>query len=128
MLAQARRTMMLMVKIRDDIQGEIRDDGTAWRHFSAADKTRMQNGVALARKLLRAARGGRPFLSPWVAAHPGGGARLGEVLDARLACRTVPNLHVCDAAALPEPWGLPPTVTVLALARYLSRVILEQTP
>jgi choline dehydrogenase-like flavoprotein len=128
MLGQARRTMMVMVKIRDDIMGEVRADGAAWRHFSAADKARMQNGVMLARELLRTAGGGRPFLSPWVAAHPGGSARLGEVLDARLACRAVSNLHVCDAAALPEPWGLPPTVTILALARYLSHIVLEQTP
>lgn len=128
MLAQARRTMMVMVKIRDGIQGEIHADGTVWRHFSMPDKTRMKRGVAQARAILRAAGGGRPFLSPWVAAHPGGSARLGEILDARLACRAAPNLHVCDAAALPEPWGLPPTVTILALARYLSRVILEQMP
>ncbi|MDD2703761.1 MAG: GMC oxidoreductase [Acidocella sp.] len=127
MLTQPRRAMMVMVKIRDDILGEVRGNGTAWRHFSAADKARMRSGVVLARELLRAAGGGLPFLSPWVAAHPGGSVRLGAVLDARLACHAVPNLHVCDAAALPEAWGLPPTITILALARYLSQVILEQT-
>uniref|UniRef100_UPI00263253D2 GMC oxidoreductase n=1 Tax=Acidocella sp. TaxID=50710 RepID=UPI00263253D2 len=82
-------------------------------------------GVAQARALLAQAGGGRAFLSPWVAAHPGGSARLGHVLDARLTCRDVTNLHVCDAAALPEPWGLPPTLTVLALARYLAHSVLE---
>jgi choline dehydrogenase-like flavoprotein len=125
MLTQARRTMMVMVKIRDDIAGEVRADGSAWRHFSAADKGRMRAGVAQARALLAQAGGGRAFLSPWVAAHPGGSARLGQVLDTRLTCRDVANLHVCDAAALPEPWGLPPTLTVLALARYLAHAVLE---
>ena len=128
MLGQTRRTMMVMVKIRDDILGEVREDGSAWRHFSVADKARMRAGVALARDVLREAGGGRPFLSPWVAAHPGGSARLGQLLDSRLACRGLPNLHVCDAAALPEPWGLPPTLTLLGLARHAAHVILETPP
>ncbi len=128
LLRHPRRTLMVMVKIADELAGEITASGTAWRHFSAAEKARMRSGVALARAIVRAAGGGRPFLSPWLAAHPGGGAPLGKVLDARLSCIAAKNLYVCDASALPAPWGLPPTLAVLALARYVSRMIVEETP
>ena len=123
MLAHYRHSMMVMVKIRDEISGEISADGRVWRHFSAADKNRMHNGVGLAADILRAAGGRRLFFSPWLAAHPGGSVRLGELLDERLSCR-VPNLHVCDASVIPESWGLPPTLTVLSLAKYLGRILL----
>ena len=123
MLAHYRHSMMIMVKIRDEISGEINADGRVWRHFSAADKNRMHNGVGLAADILRAAGGRRVFFSPWLAAHPGGSVRLGELLDERLSCRVL-NLHVCDASVIPESWGLPPTLTVLSLAKYLGRRLL----
>lgn len=123
MLARYRRSMMIMVKIRDEISGEINASGRVWRHFSAAEKTRMGNGMGLAADILRAAGGRRIFFSPWLAAHPGGSVRLGHLLDERLSCRS-PNLHVCDASVIPESWGLPPTLTVLSLAKYLGRLLL----
>ncbi|WP_414039571.1 FAD-dependent oxidoreductase [Acidithiobacillus sp. M4-SHS-6] len=122
MLAHYRRSMMIMVKIRDEISGEINTNGRVWRHFSAAEKTRMRNGMGLAADILRAAGGRRIFFSPWLAAHPGGSVRLGHILDERLSCS--PNLHVCDASVIPEPWGLPPTLTVLSLAKHLGRILL----
>ena len=114
------RTAMIMVKIRDDIAGTIDGTGRAWRHFGAADKARMRAGVDRARAVLAAAGASRTYASPWVAAHPGGTVRLGELVDASLRCQ-MDDLYVCDASVIPEPWGLPPTLTLLALGRYLAR-------
>ena len=80
----------------------------------------MRAGVEQARAVLKAAGSGKPYVSPWVAAHPGGSVRLGEMLDERLSCHS-PNLHVCDASVIPEPWGLPPTLTLLSLGSELAR-------
>ncbi|MGC9164010.1 MAG: FAD-dependent oxidoreductase, partial [Thiomonas sp.] len=93
-------TAMIMVKIRDDIDGRIDTHGRPWRRFGAADRQRMQAGVAQARAVLRAAGSGKPYVSPWVAAHPGGSVRLGELVDENLSCHS-PNLHVCDASVIP---------------------------
>ena len=112
-------TAMIMVKIRDDIEGRIDAHGRPWRRFGPGDKLKMRTGVEQARGVLKAAGAGRPYVSPWVAAHPGGSVRLGELLDERLSCHS-PNLHVCDASVIPEPWGLPPTLTLLALGSDLA--------
>ncbi|MBN2691961.1 MAG: GMC family oxidoreductase [Burkholderiaceae bacterium] len=117
-------TAMIMVKIRDDIAGRIDAHGRPWRRFGPGDKQRMQSGVAQARAVLRAAGAGKPYVSPWVAAHPGGSVRLGEMVDENLSCHS-PNLHVCDASVIPESWGLPPTLTLLALGAYLARRLSE---
>jgi choline dehydrogenase-like flavoprotein len=78
--------------------------------------------LAPAPDVLRAAGSGKPYVSPWVAAHPGGSVRLGELVDENLGCHS-PNLHVCDASVIPGAWGLPPTLTLLALGAYLAQRI-----
>ncbi|HML80936.1 MAG: GMC family oxidoreductase N-terminal domain-containing protein [Thiomonas sp.] len=116
-------TAMIMVKIRDDIEGRIDPHGRPWRRFGPGDRLKMRTGVEQARAVLKAAGSGKPYVSPWVAAHPGGSVRLGEMLDENLSCHS-PNLHVCDASVIPEPWGLPPTLTLLALGSELARRLL----
>jgi len=59
--------------------------------------------------------------STWrVASHPGGSAKIGDVVDSNLATE-IDGLFVCDCSVMPEAWGLPPTLTILALARRLAR-------
>jgi choline dehydrogenase-like flavoprotein len=32
-----------------------------------------------------------------------------------------PGLYVCDASVIPQPWGLPPTLTLLCLGKRLGQ-------
>jgi choline dehydrogenase-like flavoprotein len=50
----------------------------------------------------------------------GGSAKIGDVVDSNLATE-IDGLFVCDCSVIPEAWGLPPTLTILALARRLAR-------
>ncbi|WP_081959611.1 GMC oxidoreductase [Aeromonas finlandensis] len=34
------------------------------------------------------------------------------------------NLYVCDSSVIPEPWGLPPTLTLMCLGTRLANSIL----
>lgn len=115
-----RHTLTVMVKIRDELGGRIGDDGRPWRTFNEVERRRMATGTARARALMAEAGATRLFEAPWTAAHPGATVRLGESVDARLetAWRGV---YVCDASVLPGAWGLPPTLTLLTLARHLAR-------
>jgi choline dehydrogenase-like flavoprotein len=53
------------------------------------------------------------------AAHPGGSVRIGDGVDSDLATPTH-GLYVCDASVIPQPWGLPPTLTLLCLGKRLG--------
>lgn len=112
-------TLSIMVKIADEAGGAV---GSRWvdKTLTPADKARLRRGVAVARDILRQAGARHVFSSHHFAAHPGGTAPIGTVVDAHLQTRT-PGLFICDAAVLPAPWGLPPTLTLLCLGRRLGR-------
>lgn len=113
-----RRTLTVMVKVRDQLGGAI---GPRWvnKTLQATDKAKLGQGVRLARAILRQAGARHVFQSWHFAAHPGGSVRIGEGVDRRLQT-SLENLYVCDASVIPEAWGLPPTVTLLCLGKYLA--------
>jgi choline dehydrogenase-like flavoprotein len=112
------RTLTLMVKIRDEIGGSI---GPRWvgKSLQAADRAKLDTGVALARDILAAAGARHVFGSHHFAAHPGGSAPIGEAVDANLQAGAH-GLYVCDASVIPQAWGLPPTLTLLCLGTRLG--------
>jgi choline dehydrogenase-like flavoprotein len=118
-----KRTLSMMVKIRDEIGGSV---GPRWvdKTLKESDRTRFRRGVALAKDILKQA-GARHIFKTWhFAAHPGGSVRIGEGVDSGLRTPTH-GLYVCDASVIPQPWGLPPTLTLLALGKRLGRQLAE---
>jgi len=112
------RTLSMMVKIRDAIGGRI---GPRWadKTLQDSDRRKLQHGVGMATAILRAAGAHHIFKSWHFAAHPGGSVRIGAGVDADLQTPTQ-GLFVCDASVIPEPWGLPPTLTLLCLGKRLG--------
>ncbi|HEX3827713.1 MAG TPA: FAD-dependent oxidoreductase [Sporichthyaceae bacterium] len=119
-LGQYRRTLSVMVKVRDELSGVVSEHGVARKPLARVDRERLRSGEAAARELLRAAGAKSIHASQRVAVHPGGTARIGDVVDADLAT-TVDGLYVCDSSVLPIAWGVPPTFTIMSLARRLGR-------
>lgn len=119
LVGQHSRTMGIMVKVRDGIGGSIRR-GKVHKIFSKADKLKMQEGESMARKILQHAGARKLYSTVWTSAHLGGSARIGEVVDPNLKSE-YDNLYVCDCSVIPSEWGLPPTLTVLALAKRLAK-------
>lgn len=113
------KALTIMVKIGDEALGSIDAKEHASRTFSARDRKKMFEGIRFARNILEASGAKSIFSTPWTSAHPGGTLQLGRDLDATLQL-PVAGLHVCDASLLPAPWGLPPTLTLAALGRYLA--------
>ena len=55
-------------------------------------------------------------------AHVGGTATIGTVVDGYLETK-VRHLHVCDASVLPKAPGMPPILTIVALAKWLGKAL-----
>ncbi len=115
------RTLGIMVKIRDGIGGRI---GQHWvdKTLLPEDRAKFGKGVEIARGILERAGAHHIFASHHFAAHPGGSLRIGDQVDSGLQTAT-PGLYVCDASVIPEPWGLPPTLTLLALGKRLGQAL-----
>jgi choline dehydrogenase-like flavoprotein len=113
-----RRTLSIMVKIRDEIGGSV---GPRWvdKSLQDADRRKFRQGIGMARAILAEA-GARHIFKSWhFAAHPGGTVRIGDRVGSDLQT-TTPGLYVCDASVIPQPWGLPPTLTLLCLGKRLG--------
>ncbi len=121
LLKSRSRLVGLLIKIRDDIEGVITvDEQIKCKPLTPGDQHKINKGKKIARDILKNMNAKDIWYSGDAAAHPGGTCRIGDTVDNNLET-TFKNLYVVDASVIPEPWGLPPTLTVLSLARRLSK-------
>lgn len=119
-LASHKKTLTIMIKIKDELGGRLTENGGVRKKLRPADKEKFRSGYARAGEILKNA-GARDVWKSWyVAAHPGGTVKIGELLDSNLKTE-IENLYVCDCSVIPEAWGLPPTFTLLALGKRLAK-------
>jgi choline dehydrogenase-like flavoprotein len=120
-LFEARKTLRIMIKIRDDLSGRLTDSGGVRKKLMPADRAKLMKGYDIAKKILEKA-GAKGIYKTWyLAAHPGGTVKLGEFLDSNLKLKNYENLYVCDCSVIPEPWGLPPALTLVCLGKRLAK-------
>lgn len=113
-----------MAKIRDGFAGWIKPDGSVSKPLGEAEGTLLARARELSGQILRRA-GCDPasiVSTPPRGAHPGGTVRIGDQIDSNLRAKLA-GLYVCDASVIPEPCGMPPVFTILALAK---RLVAEQ--
>jgi choline dehydrogenase-like flavoprotein len=113
------RTLQIMVKAKDPLGGRLTDRGGVRKRLSAADKDRLHHGCERAKDILKHAGARNIFRTWYIAAHPGGTAKVGDLVDSDLQTE-IENLYVCDCSVIPAAWGLPPVFTILCLAKRLA--------
>ena len=121
-----RRTMGMMIKIKDEISGGVTMEGRISKPLTARDRFRLNHASIVARKILVKA-GCDPdsiFVGPLRGTHPCATVRIGEILDENLGSE-VKNLYVCDASSFPEALDRPTVLTIIALAKRLSHHLLK---
>jgi len=114
----------LMAKTADDSVGKVYPDGTFSKTITEADRKRLNKGAEISREiLLKAGADSKSIFSTKIAgAHPGGTAAIGELVDTNLQTE-VNNLFVCDGSVLPTASGMPPILTITALAKRLAKFL-----
>jgi choline dehydrogenase-like flavoprotein len=122
LLMSNKRLIGMMTKITDDRAGRVYADGSVSKPVTASDQAKLRQGSDRCREIMVKA-GANPksiVVSKVQGAHPGGTAAIGEVVDRNLETK-IPGLFVCDASVLPTAPGLPPMLTIGALAKYLAK-------
>jgi choline dehydrogenase-like flavoprotein len=113
----------IMTKIRDECSGQVYPDGSVSKKVTEKDRQKLNKGAEISREILKKAGAKSVVVSKSMGgAHPGGTAAVGTVVDKDLQT-DVGNLFVCDASVLPTSAGLPPILTIVALAKRLAKTL-----
>jgi choline dehydrogenase-like flavoprotein len=118
------RLLGIMTKIADDPVGRVYPDGTFSKPVTERDRARLKEGSSISKEILVKAGADRSSIvvSKVQGGHPGGTAAIGKVVDKDLQTK-IDNLFVCDASVFPTSPGLPPILTIVALAKRLSKTL-----
>jgi choline dehydrogenase-like flavoprotein len=111
----------VMVKVSDELEGQVYLDGRISKPRTKRDISRLEWGATAAEKILVKA-GCDPYNidhSGVIIGHPATTTRVGELVDSNLET-SVKNLHCCDTSVIPDAFGVPPTLVIVALGKRLS--------
>jgi choline dehydrogenase-like flavoprotein len=112
----------VMAKTKDDAVGRITGKGKISNPLTKNDQKRLDKGSEISKEILQQT-GVDPktfYTSHVRGTHPGGTAGIGHVVNKDLETE-INRLFVCDCSVLPVAPGLPPVVTIVALAKKLSK-------
>ncbi|MBU0996219.1 MAG: GMC family oxidoreductase [Proteobacteria bacterium] len=113
----------IQAKTRDGLSGYLSKGGWVMKSLTDKDRQKLKSGYEHAKKILENAGAKNIYKSSVMAAHPGGTVKIGEFLDKDLKTE-YDNLYVCDASVIPHEMGLPPSLTILSMAKRLSKHLL----
>lgn len=109
----------------DDSLGGISGKAIS-KPLTAADNDRLKDGVDKCIEILErmGIRREEAFLGTLNAGHPGGMLPLTEEAAAGMHSSVLPdNLYVADATILPRSAGMPPILTIMAMALRIANII-----
>jgi choline dehydrogenase-like flavoprotein len=124
----AKNILSLMVKLADASAGRVSVEGVQ-KTLTKQDQEKLEEGVMLCEEILGrlGIRKDRMFLGTVNAGHPGGTLPLTGAEAASLHHPSLPpNLYVADASLFPRSLGGPPILTIIALAKRVSRLCRER--
>lgn len=112
----------IMVKTSDAASGKVYKDGTISKAVTEEDQYKLEQGIKIAKEILikAGADKDRFLISDPQGAHPGGTAAIGSFVNKNLESE-INNLYICDASVFPTSPGMPPILTIVALAKRLAK-------
>lgn len=125
---RAENILGLMIKLADSNFGSVNKSGI-FKSLEEIDSKRLAEGVDLCKEILvrLSINKERIFLGTINAGHPGGMLPLTENEAHTFHNPSLPeNLYVADATLLPRSLGNPPILTIIAMAKRISRLCTEK--
>lgn len=119
-------TLGVMIKLKDSISGGVFQDGKISKPVVGDDLERQKGAEEICRKILKEA-GADPssmFMTPLRGTHPSGTVRIGTMLNTDLQTE-IAGLYVCDASTFPEALARPTVLTIIGLAKRLSKQLVQ---
>lgn len=123
----ARDILGIMIKLADSNSGGI-TDGKIDKILNEQDKERLADGIEICTEILArlGVKKDRIFLGTINAGHPGGMLPLTGQEAGTFHHHSLPeNLYIADATLLPNSLGNPPILTIIAMAKRVSKLCLE---
>lgn len=120
-------TLGIMIKIADSCEGSISKKGIQ-KSLSDTDTKKLSEGVKMCYTILRqlGVEESTVVLGTLNAGHPGGMLPLTESETGSFHPSSLPsNVYVADSTLLPVSLGNPPIMTIMAMAKRVSRVCME---
>jgi choline dehydrogenase-like flavoprotein len=119
------RTYGVMIKLKDEVSGEVTADRLIQKGLTPSDRHRLSRAETVAGEILRrvGCKHDSIFTTPLRGTHPSSTVRIGEMVNTDLETE-VEGLYVCDASVFPEALCRPTVLTIIGLARRLSRRLL----
>ena len=119
----------LMIKMADEEVGSV-ERGKVRKTLTEKDQEVLKRGISDCKEILlrMGAREEDLILGTLNSGHPGGMLPLTASEAESLHNSHLPeNLYVADATILPQALGLPPILTIMALAKKISKLIIAST-
>ncbi|MBU2551241.1 MAG: GMC family oxidoreductase [Proteobacteria bacterium] len=115
----------MFAKVGDSPGGSIDARGVIRKTYTAGDRAKFKKGTDICKKIMIRAGvvPGTLLVLPNVGGHPGGTAAIGKVVGPDLQVLGAENLFVCDASVFPRSPGRPPSLTIIGLAKRLSKTL-----
>jgi choline dehydrogenase-like flavoprotein len=119
---QWNKMLGVMIKLKDDVSGGVYPDGKIRKPLTAGDNERLNDAFEVCRRILleAGAKESSIFKRPLIGTHPSGTVRIGDMVDTDLKTE-VEGLYVCDASVFPEALDRPTVLTIIGLAKRLSK-------
>ena len=119
------KVLGIMTKVKDPISGTIDADGKLKKKLEPEVTARLVSGDAHAREILLKAGVKKSSLwtAPIKAAHPGGSAPIGKVVDTNLETQ-IKGCYVADSSVVPDELGTPVVLLALCIGKHAARRML----